>query len=190
MWKLFLLFEVAYLCPLTSADDGVVDSPFLSKAVYVERKRLQGVNLTISMPSSNFSFRDGYQNQMRFLTPANLRLSEGMMAVSGYQYFRLNRTHLCFPEASVYPLGDFFTPVFLSGKTLLDVGANNGGWCLTAIFRGCHDATGVEMTENSVKMMLRLRSTLRLHHRWTVYHGKLGTFSGQADVVTAFGVLH
>eukprot|EP00906_Rhabdomonas_costata_P001480 RCo002466 len=191
MWKWNLLsFELAFLFTLTAAHDVLVDSQFLSKAAYVERKRLRGINLTTSMPNVNFSFLDGYQNQMRFVTPASLRSAEGLMAVSGYQYFHINATHLCFPEASIYPLGDFFTPAFLTGKTLLDVGANNGGWCLTAVFRGCLHATGVEMTENSVQMMVRLRTTLQLDNRWTVYHGKLGKFPGQADIVTAFGVLH
>eukprot|EP00906_Rhabdomonas_costata_P029022 RCo040990 len=110
--------------------------------------------------------------------------------VRGFQFYRANPVRLFYLPLSSFPAGDIMNPTFLSGRTVLDVGADNGAWSLAALFLGASKVTSLEALSGPVRVMGEVRRKLDLP-QWEIHRTLLGQFNnGSADVVLAFGVLH
>jgi len=135
------------------------------------------------------------RNPNKFAPPNGLCFEDGAAHLLGYQEFTVEpRTgHLRAIGSSLVAkevaVERAFSPRFMAGRTVLDLGGNNGFFGFKALAAGAVSATVVDIDEECVLNLHRVRSRfpeIPLEAHQTSYE----SWHEPADVVVAFALVH
>jgi len=122
-------------------------------------------------------------------------VATGRVTIHGYQEFQLTE-HTITPLPMDQPLrrkaelaSPFVKPEFLSGRTVLDIGANGGFFSFWTHLNGAKEVVSLDMDEAYLNLIRRAQSALG----WTkirVVNAKVQDWKEPFDLVFAFAMVH
>lgn len=144
-------------------------------------------------PSTNAKTFWDKPNQ--FARPPGIELRKNEVVIHGYQEFRIknqNVTPLPVDTAlwrKLHLVAPYISPVFLTDRTLLDIGANGGFFSFWACQAGARRVVALDMDENYLELIRRAQTHLGLDKIQPV-HCRVQDWDEPADVVLAFAMVH
>jgi predicted Ser/Thr protein kinase len=131
----------------------------------------------------------------KFARPPGIEVRADCVTIHGYQEFQLSRRGIK-PLPIDKPLrrkeeltGCFFSPEFLTGKTVLDVGANGGFFSLTACRNGASQVVSLDMDKTYLDL-IRQAQTVFGWKNIRLINAKVQDWKEPADLVVAFAMVH
>jgi hypothetical protein len=131
----------------------------------------------------------------KYAAPNGLELDDGLARFRGYQEYSFELA-----ERRLVPLNQalvakdaavarVFTPAFMAGRTVLDLGGNNGFFTLRALLSGATSGTVVDVDGECVANVNRLRARLP-ELPLGAHKVNFERWREPADVVIAFALVH
>jgi SAM-dependent methyltransferase len=124
-----------------------------------------------------------------------LELFETLAVFHGYQEFAVTRNSLCVLAEDVTLqlkqrlLAQFFTPQYLSRRSVLDLGGNSAFFCFWALQQGAASATVVDIDPDYLQMVETVRTKLGFHKLATAQIN-VADWETPADFVIALALIH
>ncbi|MGA2061281.1 MAG: methyltransferase domain-containing protein, partial [Thermoguttaceae bacterium] len=136
-----------------------------------------------------------YNTPNKYARPAYLEETENVLTFHGYQEFSLAKDSL-----SILDIDDnlrkkkelldlYFTPRFLSDRTLIDFGANSGYFCFLALNNGGKSAVALDMDEDYLRMVRRAKSKFG-YDSLQVIRSNIENWNEPADIILALALIH
>jgi serine/threonine protein kinase len=146
----------------------------------------------ISKPNDVYAM---YNTPNKYARPAYLEETENVLTFHGYQEFSLDKDSL-----SVLDIDDnlrkkkelldlYFTPRFLSDRTLTDFGANSGYFCFLALNNGGNRAIAIDMDEDYLRMIQRAKSKYG-YNNLDIIRSNTEDWNEPSDIVLALALIH
>lgn len=136
-----------------------------------------------------------YDDPNRYARPAHLECSADIAVFHGYQEFRLTKTTidpLPLDKALARKqrlLGRLLRPSRVTGRSVLDLGANGGFFAFWTLQSGARAATAVDMDSTYVEMMSDASKTVGFD-TFTVTQANVTDWEQPADIVIALALIH
>lgn len=127
----------------------------------------------------------------RHAAPAELELRPGLAVFRGYQEFVLTREAMGLGagEAKARLLAPWVSARFVSGRSVLDLGANSGLYSFRSIQEGARRVTAVDIDEVNLGMLRSAREHFGFQNL-EVVRSNVADWSTPADVVIALALVH
>jgi hypothetical protein len=131
----------------------------------------------------------------KFARPPRIQIKGSSVTVHGYQEFRIS------PEKiKPLPIDEpllrkrklvqvFFEPEFLTGKTMLDIGANGGFFSLWACQNGASQVVSLDMDKEYLELIHKAQTALGWKQIRPI-NEKVQNWNEPADMVLAFAMIH
>jgi hypothetical protein len=131
----------------------------------------------------------------KFARPPGIEVEAGRVTIHGYQEFQLSERRIK-PLPIDQPLqrkeelaGAFFNPEFLTGRTVLDIGANGGFFSLWACRNGASQVVSLDMDEVYLDLIRQAQTAFGWKTIRPV-NTKVQDWDEPADLVLAFAMVH
>ena len=139
--------------------------------------------------------RELWSQPNKFARPPGIEVQPGRVTIHGYQEFQLSERKIK-PLPIDQPLqrkeelvGAFFNPEFLTGRTVLDIGANGGFFSLWACRNGASQVVSVDMDETYLGLIRQAQSAFGWKNIRPI-NVKVQDWNEPADLVLAFAMVH
>lgn len=135
------------------------------------------------------------QTPNQFAPKADLRWLNGEAIFHGYQHFRLSKTQIEILSDKGYLrekqrlLERVLFPQRIRGRTLVDLGTNNGMFAFWASLQGAGHVVGVDLDEEYLDIAEEARSRLSFD-KVRFVRKKVEQWTQQADIVLAMALIH
>jgi len=131
----------------------------------------------------------------KFARPPGIQVSRNAITVHGYQEFTISAEKIK-PLSIDEPLRRkrklvqvFFEPEFLTGKTVLDIGANGGFFSLWACQNGASGVVSLDMDQAYLDLIRKAQDALGWKQIRPI-NEKVQNWDEPADLVLAFAMIH
>ena len=131
----------------------------------------------------------------KFARPPGIEVRPGRVTIHGYQEFRISPEKIE-PLRIDQPLRikrklvqSIFNPDYLTGKTVLDIGANGGFFSLWACHNGARQVVSLDMDEAYLDLIRQAQTAFGWQNIRTI-HARVQDWDEPADLVLAFAMVH
>jgi hypothetical protein len=150
---------------------------------------------SVSQAESPETGRALWSQPNKFARPPGIEVQPGRVTIHGYQEFQLSERRIK-PLPIDQPLqrkeelvGAFFNPEYLTGRTVLDIGANGGFFSLWACRNGASQVVSLDMDETYLDLIRQAQKAFGWKNIRPI-NTRVQDWEEPADLVLAFAMVH
>ncbi len=131
----------------------------------------------------------------KFARPAGIEIFDDRVVMRGYQEFILTAETLTALEEDRNLrrksdlLSSYFTPRYLAGRTVLDLGASAGFFCFLALRGGAEKVIALDMDMQYLALLKKAREKFGFHNL-DIIHANIADWKQPVDVTVVLALVH